>query len=68
MSKSKVGELNTMFNKEKSKEFIAYMSKDRRGSNNPVFRIAKSEETLAKLRKRFMSMIITNSLLNVMIA
>jgi group I intron endonuclease len=52
MSKSKVGELNPMFNKEKSKEFIAYMSRDRRGPNNPMFGKPKSEETLAKLRKK----------------
>jgi group I intron endonuclease len=41
-----------MFNKEKSKEFIENMYKDRSGSNNPMFGKAKSEETLAKLRKR----------------
>jgi group I intron endonuclease len=41
-----------MFNKEKSKEFTAYMNKDRRGSNNPMFGKYKSEETLAKLRKK----------------
>jgi group I intron endonuclease len=52
MSKSKVGALNPMFNKEKSKEFIAHMNKDRKGSNNPMFGKPKSEETLAKLRKK----------------
>ncbi|YP_009252438.1 GIY-YIG endonuclease (mitochondrion) [Hirsutella rhossiliensis] len=52
MSKSKLGALNPMFNKEKSKEFIAHMNKDRAGSNNPMFGKTKSEETLAKLRKK----------------
>jgi len=52
MSKSKVGELNPMFNKEKSKEFITHMYKDRSGSNNPMFGKIKSEKTLAKLRKK----------------
>ena len=52
MSKPKIGALNPMFNKEKSKEFIAHMNKDRMGSNNPMFGKTKSEETLAKLRKK----------------
>lgn len=52
MRKSKVGELNPMFNKEKSKEFIAHMYKDRKGSNNPMFGKIKSEKTLTKLRKK----------------
>jgi group I intron endonuclease len=52
MSKSKKGELNPMFNKEKSKEFIEHMNKDRKGINNPMFGKSKSEDTLAKLRKK----------------
>lgn len=32
-----------MFNKEKSKEFIAHMNKDRKGFNNPMFGKVKSE-------------------------
>jgi group I intron endonuclease len=52
MSKSKVGELNPMFNKEKSKEFITFMYRDKRGPSNPMFGKPKSEETLAKLRKK----------------
>jgi|ERR1700712_2967076 group I intron endonuclease len=52
MSKSKVGTLNPMFNKEKSKEFIEHMHKDRKGSNNRMFGKPKSEETLDKMRKR----------------
>lgn len=52
MSQSKMGKLNPMFNKEKSKEFIEQMYRDKRGANNPMFGKAKSEETLAKLRKK----------------
>lgn len=54
MRKYKAGALNPMFNKEKSKEFIAHVNKDRSGSNNPMFvrSTKKSEETLAKLRKK----------------
>lgn len=52
MSESKLGTLNPMFNKEKSKEFIEHMYKDKRGSNNPMFGKSKSEETLAKMRKK----------------
>lgn len=52
MSKAKLGDLNPMFNKEKSKEFITHMTKDKSGSNNPMFGKTKSEETLAKLRKK----------------
>jgi hypothetical protein len=37
MSEFKVGKLNLMFNKEKSKEFISFMIRDRRGTNNPMF-------------------------------
>lgn len=52
MSKSKKGELNPMFNKEKSKEFIEHMNKDRKGVNNPMFGKSKYEETLSKIRKK----------------
>ena len=52
MSKSKLGALNPMFNKEKSEEFVVHMYKDRKGSNNPMFGKTKSEETLAKIRKK----------------
>ena len=34
MSKSKIGELNPMFGKPKSKEFIEH--KDKTGANNPM--------------------------------
>jgi hypothetical protein len=37
------------------------MIRDRRGTNNPMFGKPKSEKTLAKLRKRFMFMIIINN-------
>jgi hypothetical protein len=43
MSKSKLGSLNPMFNKQKSKEFTEHMYKDRKGSNNPMFGKPKSE-------------------------
>jgi hypothetical protein len=33
---SKIGELNPMFGKEKSLEFIEQMYKDKSGSNNPM--------------------------------
>jgi group I intron endonuclease len=52
MSKSKVGKLNPMFNKEKSKEFIEHMYKDRTGPNNPMFGKPKSKETLDKMSKK----------------
>lgn len=52
MSKSKLGELNPMFNKPKSKAFIEGMFKDKTGVNNPMFGKEKSPETLAKLSKK----------------
>lgn len=52
MSRAKVGDLNPMFNKTKSKEFLAHMNKDGSGSNNPMYGKPKSEATLAKLRKK----------------
>jgi group I intron endonuclease len=51
MSALKKGSNNPMFGKEKSKEFIENMLKDRKGINNPMFGKIKSEETLAKIRK-----------------
>ena len=42
MSKIKKGKLNPMFNKEKSKEFIEYMTKDRRGINNSRYNKGRS--------------------------
>lgn len=47
MSRAKVGDLNPMFNKMKSKEFLAHMNKDRKGSNNPMYGKPKSESTLS---------------------
>ena len=52
MSESKLGILNPMFNKEKSKEFIEHVYKDKRGYNNPMFGKPKPEETLAKFSKK----------------
>lgn len=40
-----------MFSKEKSKEFIENMLKDKKGIYNPMFGKIKSKETLAKFRK-----------------
>ena len=37
-----------MYNKEKSKEFIEHMYKDRTGPNNPMFGKPKSKKTLEK--------------------
>jgi len=67
MSRAKVGDLNPMFNKIKSKEFLAHMNKDRKGSNNPMYGKPKSEATLAKLRKKVFFIIVVDSLLNAMI-
>jgi group I intron endonuclease len=51
MSILKKGSNNPMFGKEKSKEFIENMLKDKKGINNPMFGKIKSKETLAKIRK-----------------
>jgi group I intron endonuclease len=51
MKLSKIGELNPMFGKEKSPEFIEQMYRDKSGSNNPMWRKTHSEETLNKMRK-----------------
>jgi group I intron endonuclease len=50
MRKSKLGELNPMFGKEKSPQFIEQMYKDKSGVNNPMFGKTHSAETLKKLR------------------
>jgi group I intron endonuclease len=52
MRKSKLGELNPMFNKEKSQKFIEYMSKNKSGINNPMYGKTHSLKTLEKLRKK----------------
>ena len=52
MSKLKIGELNPMLNKPKSKAFIEQMFKDKTGANNPMFGKPKSPETLAKFSKK----------------
>ena len=52
MKKSKLGELNPMYQKLKSKEFLEHMYKDRSGVNNPMFGKPKSDETLAKLSQK----------------
>jgi cytochrome c oxidase subunit 1 len=50
-SLSRKGNLNPMFGKSKSKEFIEMQLKDRRGANNPLFGKIKSPSTLAKFTK-----------------
>jgi group I intron endonuclease len=52
MRKSKLGELNPMFNKEKSQEFKKQMFKDKSGINNPMYGKTHSIKTLEKLRKK----------------
>ena len=48
----KLGNLNPMFNKGKSPEFIEQMNKNKSGKNNPMFGKTHSEVTLNKLRKK----------------
>ena len=45
------GQLNPMYGRVKSKEFIEMQNKDRSGSNNPLFGKTKSPSTIAKLTK-----------------
>jgi len=52
MRKTKLGELNPMFNKEKSQKFIEQMYKDKSGINNPMYSKNHSIDTLEKLRKK----------------
>ena len=59
MSICKVGELNPMYNKEKSKAFLANMQR--------VQLILGLVQLTQKVEKRFTFMIVTGSLLNVMI-
>lgn len=48
---AKIGELNPMYQREKSPEFIEQMYKDKHGSNNPMWGKTHSEDTLNKMRK-----------------
>jgi group I intron endonuclease len=48
-SLNRTGNLNPMFNKIKSSEFLAMQTQDRKGSNNPQFGIKKSLIIRAKL-------------------
>src|SRR5947208_15047819 len=52
MRKTKLGELNPMFNKEKSQKFIEQMYKDKSSINNPMYGKNDSIDTLEKLRKK----------------
>jgi len=48
---NRLAELNPMYNKAKSKEFIEMQIKDKKGINNPMFGKKKSDLTKAKLTK-----------------
>lgn len=45
------GQLNPMYGRIKSKEFLEIQTKDKSGSNNPLFGKTKSFSTLAKITK-----------------
>ena len=45
------GQLNPMFGRVKSKEFIEMQNRDKSGSNNPLFGKTKSPTTIAKITK-----------------
>jgi group I intron endonuclease len=47
----RLGELNPMFGRDKSKEFLEMQIRDKFGSNNPQYGLIKSQETIAKLTK-----------------
>ncbi|CAM0142955.1 unnamed protein product, partial [Umbelopsis sp. WA50703] len=51
MKLSKIGELNPMYGRDKSPEFVEQMHKDKHGSNNPMWGKTHSEDTLNKMRK-----------------
>lgn len=44
MRVSKLVELNPMFNKDKSQEFIEQINKDKSGANNPMFGKKKAQK------------------------
>ena len=44
-----MGELNPMYRRVKSPEFIDWQTRDKTGINNPQFGVVKSERTIAKL-------------------
>jgi group I intron endonuclease len=45
------GELNPMFGRIKSKEFLEMKNRDRSGSNNPLYGKIKTSSTIAKITK-----------------
>lgn len=49
--KKRSGNLNPMWNKELSPEFLLMQKRDKKGINNPMFGTTKSAITLAKLTK-----------------
>lgn len=48
---ARTGELNPMYNRPKSPEFLAQQTSDKSGANNPQYGVIKSPETVAKLTK-----------------
>lgn len=50
-SLNRMGELNPMFGRMKSPEFLEMQNRDRSGSNNPQFGTKKSMDTIEKLTK-----------------
>lgn len=48
---NRLGYLNPMYGREKSKEFIEMQTRDRSGVNNPLYGKIKSASTIAKLTK-----------------
>lgn len=48
---NRLGNLNPMFERIKSKEFIEMQNRDRSGSKNPLFGTKKSPTTIAKITK-----------------
>ena len=50
-SRRRRGNLNPMFGREFSPEFIAMQKRDKTGENNPQFGTKKTLETLAKITK-----------------
>lgn len=48
---NRLGHLNPMFGRVKSKEFIEMQNRDKSGSNNPLFGKIKASSTIAKITK-----------------
>lgn len=48
---NRLGKLNPMYGRVKSKEFLEMQNRDKKGINNPMFGLKKSDATKAKLTK-----------------